>query len=119
MNHRILPTMVMSSLVDRVARKDLMYLVLSRATVSAERAQAMKIVTEVVPAARLDAAAAELVAIFEATPTAAMAGVKEYLAAAYDMPITRRGRLRAQLARDDQRLAGDARRTAALITSRR
>jgi enoyl-CoA hydratase len=87
MNHRILPTMVMSSLVDRVARKDLAYLVLSRATVSAERAQAMKIVTEVVPAARLEAAVDELVAILESTPTAAMQGVKEYLAAAYDMPI--------------------------------
>jgi len=87
MNHRILPTMVMSSLVDRVSRKDLAYLVLSRAVVSAERAQQMKIVTEVVPAARLDAAVAELVAILESTPTAAMQGVKEYLAAAYDMPI--------------------------------
>lgn len=87
MNHRILPTMVMSSLVDRVGRKELAYLVLSRATVSAERAQAMKIVTEVVPAAKLDAAVDELVAILESTPTAAMQGVKEYIAAAYDMPI--------------------------------
>ena len=87
MNHRILPTMVMSSLVDRVARKDLMYLVLSRATISAERARAVNIVTEVVPAAGLDAAVAELVAIFEATPSIAMASVKEYLNAAYDMPI--------------------------------
>ncbi|HEV8022382.1 MAG TPA: enoyl-CoA hydratase/isomerase family protein [Candidatus Lustribacter sp.] len=87
MNHRILPTMVMSSLVDRVNRKDLMYLVLSRATISAARAQEMKIVTEVVPADRLDAAVAELVAIFEETPTAAIQGVKEYIAAAYDMPI--------------------------------
>jgi enoyl-CoA hydratase/carnithine racemase len=87
MNHRILPTMVMSSLVDRVARKDLMYLVLSRATVSAERARAMKIVTEVVAADRLDAAVADLIAIFEQTPSIAMASVKEYLNAAYDMPI--------------------------------
>ena len=47
----------------------------------------MKIVTEVVPAAKLDAAVAELIAIFEETPTAAMQGVKEYIAAAYDMPI--------------------------------
>lgn len=87
MNHRILPTMVMSSLVDRVARKALMYLVLSRATVSAERAQAMNIVTEVVPAGRLDAAVDDLVAIFEGTPSIALASVKEYLGAAYDMPI--------------------------------
>jgi enoyl-CoA hydratase len=87
MNHRILPTMVLSSLVDRVARKDLMYLVLSRATISAARAQAVNIVTEVVPAAQLDAKVAELVAIFESTPSVAMASVKEYLNAAYDMPI--------------------------------
>jgi enoyl-CoA hydratase len=87
MNHRILPTMVMSSLVDRVARKALMYLVLSRATISAARAQALNIVTEVVPGDRLDAAVADLVAIFEATPSIAMASVKEYLGAAYDMPI--------------------------------
>jgi enoyl-CoA hydratase len=87
MNHRILPTMVMSSLVDRVARKDLVYLVLSRATVSADRAREMNIVSEVVPAARLDAAVAELVALFETTPSAAMMGVKEYANAAYDMPI--------------------------------
>jgi enoyl-CoA hydratase len=87
MNHRILPTMVLSSLVDRVARKDLMYLVLSRATISAVRAQAVNIVTEVFPAAELDKAVTDLVATFEQTPTAAMQGVKEYLGAAYDMPI--------------------------------
>jgi enoyl-CoA hydratase len=87
MNHRILPTMVMSSLVDRVAPKDLMYLVLSRATVSAERAQAMKLVTEVVPADRLEATVAELIALFEGTPSIAIASVKEYINAAYDMPI--------------------------------
>ena len=87
MNHRILPTMVMSSLVDRVAKKDLMYLVLSRATISAARAQAVNIVTEVVPAAELDAKVAELVAIFEGTPSIALASVKEYASAAYDMPI--------------------------------
>jgi len=87
MNHRILPTMVLSSLVDRVARKDLTYLVLSRATISAARAQAVNIVTEVFPAAGLDKAVADLVEIFEQTPTAAMQGVKEYLGAAYDMPI--------------------------------
>ncbi len=87
MNHRILPTMVMSSLVDRVARKDLTYLVLSRAIVTAERAREMHIVSEVHPAERLDAAVAELVALFELTPGAAMQGVKEYVGAAYDMPI--------------------------------
>ena len=87
MNHRILPTMVMSSLVDRVNRKNLMYLVLSRATISAKRAQEMNIVTEVVPHDQLNSAVDDLIKIFEETPTAAIQGVKEYLAAAYDMPI--------------------------------
>lgn len=87
MNHRILPTMVMSSLVDRVGRKGLTYLVLSRATISAARAQQLNLVTEVVPAAQLEGAVNELVAILESTPSAAMAAVKEYVAAAYDMPI--------------------------------
>lgn len=87
MNHHILPTMVLSSLVDRVARKDLAYLVLTRASISAERAREMHIVSEVVPAADLEEAVTGLVALFGATPDVALRGVKEYLSAAYDMPI--------------------------------
>ena len=87
MNHRILPTMVMSSMVDRLPRKAVAYLVLSRAIITAERAREMSIVSEVVPAAQLDARVAELAALFDQTPSAAMAGTKEYLGAAYDMPI--------------------------------
>ena len=37
MLHRIMPTMVMSALMDRVSRKDLTYLVYSSATISATR----------------------------------------------------------------------------------
>ena len=52
MAHRIMPTMVMSALMDRVSRKDLTYLVYSSATISATRAREAGIVTEVVPDAR-------------------------------------------------------------------
>jgi enoyl-CoA hydratase/carnithine racemase len=87
MNHQILPTMVMSSLVDRVARKNLAYLVLTREMITAERAREMHIVSDVVPAEALEETVTDLVALLDATPEIALQGVKEYLNAAYDMPI--------------------------------
>ena len=87
MNHNILPTMVMSSLIDRVARKNLAYLVLTRESISADRAREMHIVSDVVPAAKLEETMTDLIALLEATPEIALQGVKEYLVGAYDMPI--------------------------------
>jgi enoyl-CoA hydratase len=87
MNHQILPTMVMSSLVDRVQKKNLAYLVLTREMITAERAREMHIVSDVVPAADLDETITDLAALFDATPEIALQGVKEYLGAAYDMSI--------------------------------
>jgi enoyl-CoA hydratase len=87
MNHQILPTMVMSSLVDRVQKKNLAYLVLTREMITAERAREMHIVSDVVPAADLEETITDLVALFDATPEIALQGVKEYLGAAYDMSI--------------------------------
>ena len=52
MAHRIMPTMVMSALMDRVSRKDLTYLVYSTAIISAARAREAGIVSEVVPGRR-------------------------------------------------------------------
>src|SRR5262249_10157059 len=56
MAHNIMPTMVMSALIDRVPRKAMTYLVWSPAVISPERAREAGIVSEVVPAAELDAA---------------------------------------------------------------
>ena len=50
MAHNILPTMVMSSFVDRVPRKAFTYLVYSTAVIGAERALSFGIVSDVVPA---------------------------------------------------------------------
>src|SRR5919197_3157990 len=47
--HNIMPTMVMSALIDRVHRKALTYLVYSTAMVSAERALSSGLASEVVP----------------------------------------------------------------------
>ena len=49
MLHNIMPTMVMSALVDRVPRKAMSYFVYSTAMISAARAREAGLVSEVVP----------------------------------------------------------------------
>jgi enoyl-CoA hydratase len=87
MAHQIMPTMVMSSFVDRVPRKAMAYLVYSMFEVSAERALSYGIVSDVVPAAELDAAAEKLVASMLKAPSISLRSAKEYIRAAPDMPV--------------------------------
>src|SRR2546423_5928835 len=56
MAHNIIPTMVMSALVDRVPRKAMTYLVWSTAVIDPARAREVGIVSDVFPAAELDQA---------------------------------------------------------------
>jgi enoyl-CoA hydratase len=70
-----------------LARKNLAYLVLTRESISADRAREMHIVSDVMPAAGMEEAVTDLVALLDATPEIALQGVKEYLVGAYDMPI--------------------------------
>jgi enoyl-CoA hydratase len=88
MNHHIMPTMVMSALVDRVPRKALTYLVWSTAIVTPARAREAGIVSEVHPAAELDAAVEALVAQIMKAPRPARVGCKDYARTALDMDIT-------------------------------
>jgi enoyl-CoA hydratase len=88
MAHNIMPTMVMSALVDRVPRKALTYLVWSTAVVSATRAREAGIVSEVFPAAELDAAVEALCAQIMRAPRPARVGCKDYARAALDMDVT-------------------------------
>jgi enoyl-CoA hydratase len=87
MAHNILPTMVMSSFVDRVPRKAISYLVYSTAAVSAERALSFGIVSDVVPAGELDRAVEKLCAAILKAPRPAILGVKEYVRTAPDMAV--------------------------------
>jgi enoyl-CoA hydratase len=87
MAHNILPTMVMSSFVDRVPRKATSYLVYSQAEIGPERALTFGIVSEVVPAAKLDAAVETLCAAILKAPLPAIRGVKEYVKTAPDMAV--------------------------------
>ena len=85
MGHNILPTMVMSSFIDRVPRKAFTYLVYSTAVISAERALSFGIVSDVVPAAGLDDAVKKLTAAILKAPAPAIHGVKEYARTAFSM----------------------------------
>jgi enoyl-CoA hydratase len=88
MAHNIMPTMVMSALVDRVPRKAMTYLVWSTAVVSAVRAREAGIVSEVFPAAELDAAVEALCKQIMQAPRPARVGCKDYARAALDMDVT-------------------------------
>ena len=87
MGHNIMPTMVMSALIDRVPRKHLGFLVYSTDVVSAEDAFKYGLVSKVVAPADLEKAEADIVARLTATPQPAQTGVKEYLRTAGDMHV--------------------------------
>ena len=87
MAHQIMPTMVMSSFVDRVPRKAMAYLVYSMFEVSAERALSYGIVSDVVPAAQLDATVEKLVANMLKAPRISLSAAKEYVRSGPDMPV--------------------------------
>jgi enoyl-CoA hydratase/carnithine racemase len=88
MAHNIMPTMVMSALVDRVPRKALTYLVWSTAVVTPARAREAGIVSEVFPAAELDGAVEALCEQIMRAPRPARVGCKDYARTALDMDVT-------------------------------
>ena len=88
MAHNIMPTMVMSALVDRVPRKAMTYLVWSTAVVTPALAREAGIVSEVYPARELDAAVDALCEQIMKAPRPARVGCKDYARAALDMDVT-------------------------------
>ena len=88
MAHNIMPSMVMSALVDRVPRKAMTYLVWSTAVVTPARAREAGIVSEIFPAAELDAAVDALCEQIMKAPRPARVGCKDYARAALDMDVT-------------------------------
>lgn len=86
MAHQIMPTMVMSSFVDRVPRKATAYMVYSMFEISPERALSYGIVSDVVPAAKLDAHVDRLIEAMLKAPRISLTSAKEYIRTAPDMP---------------------------------
>src|SRR5215470_18565091 len=68
MSHRIMPTMAMSALVDRVPRKAAIYLVYSTQEIDAHKALMFGLVSDVVTAHELEGAVAALVGHFRKVP---------------------------------------------------
>lgn len=85
MGHNIMPTIAISALIDRVPRKALMYLVYSTAEIDAHKALTYGLVSDVVPAERVDAAVENLIAQLKKYPLPALMAVKEYARSAYGL----------------------------------
>ena len=85
MGHNIMPTMVMSSLFDRVNRNAVAWLVYSTDFIDAQRAMMYGIVSTVVPAGQLDKAVDEFMEKMRNTPRPAILGLKEYMRVAPTM----------------------------------
>jgi enoyl-CoA hydratase len=87
MAHNILPTMVMSALIDRIPPKQMAYLVYSTKEIDAVTAQGYGLVSDSVPDNELDAALDALRETLLSAPRPALCGVKEYLGSAPGMAI--------------------------------
>ena len=86
MERDIPPTLVMAALVDRVPVKTLAHMVYGRAPLDAADARPAGLVSHVVPAARLDAAAAALADTMLGNSAVTLRAVKQFLAVAPGMP---------------------------------
>ena len=87
MSHGTMPTMVMSSLLDRLSRKAISHLVYTSAAISAQRALSFGIVSDIVGADQAQAYFEETCASILRAPAPATLGVKEYLRTAMDMDV--------------------------------
>ena len=87
MSHGTMPTMVMSSLVDRLPRKAISHLVYTSSPISAERALSFGIVGDIVSVDKADAYLEETCAAILRAPPPATLGVKEYLRTAMHMDV--------------------------------
>ena len=85
MSHGIMPTMVMSSLVDRLPRKALSHLVYTSQVIGAERALTFGIIGDVVADDHAEHALEETCRSILKVPSPALEGVKEYLRTAMQM----------------------------------
>ena len=95
MNTNLPPTLAISAVLGKVPPKRLMHMVCTRTTVSAAEALSMGLVSQVVPRAELDAAAAETIGLVANRSRAALAAVKEYMIASAGLDAHAAARLAA------------------------
>jgi enoyl-CoA hydratase len=77
-SHNIMPTMVMSSMIDRVPLKALMYNVWTSQDITPERALAIGAISDIAPHAELEARVASVIDRLVGKPKPGVLAVKEY-----------------------------------------
>src|SRR5262249_2347079 len=79
LNHNIAPTLVMWAMLNRVPYKSVAHLVYTRERISAARAEALGLVTQLVAPAELEAEADKLTQSILSRPANPLQGIKEFL----------------------------------------
>ncbi len=87
MGHNIMPTMAMSSLIDRVGRKGVMYLTYSTEEIDVGTALSYGLVSRVVPDDKLGDQLEKVCAALDKAPMPAILSVKEYATNAITMSV--------------------------------
>jgi enoyl-CoA hydratase len=87
MSQRIMPTMVLSCLVDRLPRKAIAQLVYTSQVINAERALAFGLIGDILAREHAEAALGDVCQTICASPAPATEAVKEYLKTAMQMDI--------------------------------
>jgi enoyl-CoA hydratase len=77
--HNVMPTMVMSALYDRINRNAVMWMAYSTDFINAERALSYGLVSQVVPAAKLNTEVDRFCKLLLSRPRPAILGLKEYM----------------------------------------
>ena len=86
-SHGIMPTMAMSSLIDRVGRKAITYLTYAADFINAQHALAVGIVSKVVPDNELDNAMDHIIKRIKNIPMPAVHAVKEFSTYSIGQPV--------------------------------
>ena len=87
MGHNIMPTMAMSSLVDRLHRKAVVFMTYSTKEIDAETALAYGLVSKVAPISDLDGEVDKLIEALKKAPLPAVKAVKEFARNAFHNDI--------------------------------
>jgi enoyl-CoA hydratase len=82
MNHKVMPTMVMSALYDRMSRNAIMWMTYSAAFIDAQQAMMYGIVSRAVDAEKLEDEVANFCETLLSRPRPGILGLKEYLRSA-------------------------------------
>jgi enoyl-CoA hydratase len=88
MEHHIMPTMVMSALIDRIPPKLINHLVYTAGAIDATEAKHGGLITEIVPESSVSARADALARTLLSRPAAALRGAKEFMQNAGNMDVT-------------------------------